>query len=99
MIGWPRPSSPSRPSRTLFSLRTAHLLGLPIDLKVADIVALIVVGLPRGIRSDRTNQLDPGLALALHDQLRTHVGRVHQMLVRAQSMRGQIRLDGLGQGD
>src|SRR6266849_3538249 len=73
-----------RPTHTLPSRRTAHLLRLPIDLETAGIKALLLFPLPLVISTGGRDQINPILLATLDKLFGFCIIGVGQMLCRQQ---------------
>lgn len=67
-----------------FSLRTMHLLTLPIGHEVSQRLRPLNGRLPVRIRARRATQRDAIILLAADEQLRINIGRIDHMLARRQ---------------
>ena len=57
------------PRGTRFASGTGHLLGLPINLELTDVIGLLVPCLPGDVRSYRSNERHAEVPWTLHEQV------------------------------
>lgn len=54
-------------------------MGLPVNGEMGEIIALVSLGLPTGVGSHRSDDLNPQVALTLNQQVGIDIARIQEM--------------------